>query len=233
MSGLVGYDPDLASLVERARTLAAGGKRAVLGITGAPGSGKSTLAEALAAALGSTAASVPMDGFHLANVELERLGRRNRKGAPDTFDAGGFVDLLERLKPQAERVVHAPAFDREAEETIVGAIAIVRRVPLVITEGNYLLLDGEPWSRIRPLLDECWYVEGPEEERLRRLIARHVEFGKAPDHARDWVMRSDEANARLIEASRVRADLLVHVGVTSCVRLHPARVQRSSTNRRA
>jgi pantothenate kinase len=100
-------------------------------------------------------------------------------------------------------------FRREIEEPIAGAIAIERRVALVITEGNYLLLEEEPWSRIRLLLDACWYVEGPEDERLRRLIARHVEFGKPPDQAHEWVHRSDEANARLIEATQGRADLIV------------------------
>ena len=150
-----------------------------------------------------------MDGFHLENRELETLGRRNRKGAPDTFDAEGFVGLLERLRFQADGVVRAPAFNRAIEAPIADAIAIDRRIPLVITEGNYLLLERTPWSRIRGLLDECWYVEGPDDQRLQRLIARHVEFGKSPDEAQEWVYRSDEANARVIEPSRSRADLVV------------------------
>ena len=203
------YQPDLTSLVERARALPASGRRAVLGICGAPGAGKSTLASEIAAALGEAAVLVPMDGFHLANAELERLGRRDRKGAPDTFDVDGFVALLERLRRQTDHVVFAPVFRREIEEPIAGAIAIDRRVPLVITEGNYLLHDEEAWSRVRPLLDACWYIEGPEDERLRRLVARHIEFGKSPHRAHEWVNRSDEANARLIEATRGRADLIV------------------------
>jgi pantothenate kinase len=203
------FQPDLTSLVARAEALAAGSRRAVLGICGAPGAGKSTLASKIAAALGESAVLVPMDGFHLANAELERLGRRDRKGALDTFNAVGFVALLERLRRQTDDVVFAPVFRREIEEPIAGAIEIGRRVPLVITEGNYLLHDEEPWSRVRPLLDECWYIEGPEDERLRRLIARHIEFGKAPDQAHEWVHRSDEANARLIEATRGRAALIV------------------------
>ena len=203
------YQPDLASLVERARALPAGGQRAVLGICGAPGAGKSTLAAEIAGALGDSAVLVPMDGFHLANEELERLGRRDRKGAPDTFDPGGFVSLLERLRQEADDVIHAPIFRREIEEPVAGAISIEPSVPLVITEGNYLLIDEAPWSRIRPLLDACWYIEGPEDERLRRLIARHVAFGKSPEEAHEWVVRSDEANARLIEATRGRADLIV------------------------
>ncbi len=204
-----GYAPDLASLVERARGLAAVGERAILGICGAPGAGKSTLAAALTEALGDAAVLVPMDGFHLANADLERLGRRNRKGAPDTFDAAGFIDLLRRVARHVDDVVYAPKFDRVIEASIPDAIAIERRVPLVITEGNYLLLDRDPWASIGDVLDECWYIEGREEERLRRLIARHVEFGKSPDEAHEWVHRSDEANARLIEGTRHRADLIV------------------------
>jgi pantothenate kinase len=204
-----GYQPDLAALVERARGLSAAGRRALLGITGAPGAGKSTLAAAIAEAMGESAVLVPMDGFHLANADLERLGRRNRKGAPDTFDAEGFVELLRRLRQPVDDVVYAPIFDRQVEASIADAIAIDRRIPLVITEGNYLLLDQEPWAPIARLLDECWYIEGNEEERLRRLIARHVEFGKSPAEADAWVHRSDEANARLIEGTRRRADLIV------------------------
>jgi pantothenate kinase len=203
------YEPDLASLVVQARGLAKGGKRAILGICGAPGAGKSTLAVAMTAELGDAAVLVPIDGFHFANAELERLGRRDRKGARDTFDAAGFVDLLRRLKPQTDDVVYAPIFDRQIEASIPDAIAIDRCVPLVITEGNYLLLDEPPWARVGALLDACWYIVGPEDERLRRLIARHVEFGKSPDAAHEWVYRSDEANARVIEETRGRASLIV------------------------
>jgi pantothenate kinase len=204
-----GYDPDLTVLIDRARSLATGDRRALLGIGGAPGAGKSTIAAEIVAGVGPTAVLVPMDGFHLANRELERLGRRHRKGAPDTFDAEGFVRLLRRLRDQVDEVVHAPAFRRDIEESVADAIAIPRTTQLVVTEGNYLLLEAEPWSAVRPLLDECWYIEGPEKERLGRLIDRHIEFGKTPDEAREWVFRSDEANARVIERSRDRADLIV------------------------
>jgi pantothenate kinase len=203
------YEPNLATLVARAGALAVDGRRAMLGVCGAPGAGKSTLAAEIAWALGESAVLVPMDGFHLANAELQRLGRRDRKGAPDTFDGAGFVALLERLRRQTDNVVYAPVFRREIEEPVAGAMPINRGVPLVVTEGNYLLLEDAPWSQIRPLLDACWYVEGPEDERLRRLIGRHVTFGKTPAEAHEWVHRSDEANARIIEASRPRADLIV------------------------
>ena len=198
--------------LERARRLAAGGRRALLGITGPPGGGKSTLAAAIAAELGEHAVLVPMDGFHLAQAELERLGRADRKGAPDTFDAAGYVALLRRLRSADEEVVYAPEFRREIEEPINAAIAVPRDVPLVITEGNYLLVDEGPWRHVRDLLDETWYVVQDESTRVELLIARHIEFGKDPDFARDWVLRSDERNAELVETTRRRADALVRIG---------------------
>ncbi|MGV9314197.1 nucleoside/nucleotide kinase family protein [Streptomyces sp. NPDC003691] len=200
-----------APLAERARGLARDGRRRVLGIAGAPGAGKSTLAAALAAALGPGAAVVvPMDGFHLAGAELERLGRARRKGAPDTFDAHGYLALLGRLRtPEPGVTVYAPAFDRALEEPVAGAVPVPPEVPLVITEGNYLLHDEGPWARVRPLLDEVWYAEPDPADRVRRLVARHIAFGRAPEEARRWVDRSDEANARLVARGRDRADLVV------------------------
>jgi pantothenate kinase len=198
--------------LERARRLAAGGRRALLGITGPPGGGKSTLAAAIAAELGEQAVLVGMDGFHLAQAELERLGKADRKGAPDTFDAAGYVALLRRLRAADEDVVYAPEFRREIEEPINAAVAIPRDVPLVITEGNYLLVDEGPWRHVRELLDETWYVVQDESTRVELLIARHIEFGKDPDFARDWVLRSDERNAELVATTRGRADALIRIG---------------------
>ncbi len=205
--------PDEA--IERARALASRGRRTLLGITGPPGGGKSTLARLVADELGDRAALVGMDGFHLAQAELVRLGRRDRMGALDTFDGGGYVALLRRLRAADEDVVYAPEFRREIEEPIAGAVAVRRDVPLVITEGNYLLVSSGPWGEVRDLLDEAWYVVQDEETRLRLLIARHVEFGKAPDYAREWVMRSDQRNAELIETTRARADALVRIRASS------------------
>ena len=199
---------ELESLTARARALAGRGERAILGIAGAPGGGKSTLASALVAELGDAAVLVPMDGFHLAQAELVRQGIRDRMGAPHTFDARGYVALLRRLRA-AEETVYAPAFRREIEEPIAGAIAVPPEVPLVVTEGNYLLL----WDEVRELLNEAWYVEMDEETRLRWLIQRHIDFGKTPDAARAWVMRSDQANAAVSAATRERGDVVVRLAV--------------------
>jgi pantothenate kinase len=200
-------EPPEAALVDRAGRLAAAGGRRVLGIAGPPGAGKSTLAGRLVAALGPDVARlVGMDGFHYAQAELVRLGRADRKGAPDTFDADGFAALLERLRGSDDEVVYAPLFRREIEEPIACAVPVPREVPLVVTEGNYLLL----WERVRPLLDECWYIAAADEHaRVERLIARHVAFGRTPEAAREWVLRSDEANTLVIAATRERADLVV------------------------
>ncbi len=196
-------------LLDRARALVARGGRRILGITGAPGAGKSKLAHALVDALGDQACLVGMDGFHLSEAELHRLGRHDRKGAPDTFDALGYVALLHRLRAADERVVYAPLFDRSIEEPIACAVPAPREVPLVVTEGNYLLVDDGEWAGVRPLLDECWYVEPPEDLRIGRLIARHEAFGRSPEAARERSLGSDQRNAEVVAATRSRADLVV------------------------
>ena len=194
-------------LLVRAEGLAKPRQRCVLGIIGAPASGKTTLAWAIANALGSRAAVVGMDGFHLAQVELRRLGRTDRKGAPDTFDAAGYVHLIRRLADGNE-TVYAPEFRREIEEPIAGAVPVAPEVQLVITEGNYLLLDEGPWADVKGLLDEVWYVDIPDEVRVHRLKKRHEQFGRSAQDAAAWVANTDEPNARLIEASRARASFV-------------------------
>ncbi len=205
-------DGDGDELVARAARLAGSGGRRLLGITGAPGAGKSTLAARLVEALSPQAVLVPMDGFHLAQAELERLGRAERKGAVDTFDAGGFVAMLARVRRADEEVVYAPAFRREIEEPIAGAIPVPATVPLVVTEGNYLLASEGRFGEVRALLDEVWYVELDEATRLERLIARHVAFGRSPAAAEAWSRGTDQRNAELIAATRHRADLVVAGG---------------------
>ena len=195
-----------AALRERIERLLAAGGRRLLGIAGAPGSGKSTLAAALAHWLGEQACVVPMDGYHLANAELIRLGRLQRKGAPDTFDSAGFAALLRRLRQQRDgEVVYAPEFRRDIEEPVAGAIAVAAETRLVITEGNYLLLGQGHWNAVAPLLDEAWYVEVDDGLRRQRLQQRHMRFGRSAEAALAWIEQTDEPNARLIEATRQRA----------------------------
>ncbi|WP_307022605.1 nucleoside/nucleotide kinase family protein [Streptomyces canus] len=203
-------------LLIRARALARGDRRAILGIAGSPGAGKTTLAQALVRELDAGGepwvAHVPMDGFHLADVELDRLGLRDRKGAPDTFDAAGYAALLRRLRARDEEdgaVVYAPGFERVLEQPIAGAVPVPPTARLVVTEGNYLLLDTGAWVRVRQQLDEVWFCELDEQERIRRLVARHEEFGKGHEEAVAWVQRTDQRNAELVAATRDRADLIV------------------------
>jgi pantothenate kinase len=205
-----------------ARDLAAAPGLALLGIAGQPGAGKSTLAARAVAAVPG-AVLVGMDGFHLAHATLAALGRVERKGAPDTFDAAGYVALLRRIRgldrlDHPERVdgldhpgttVWAPRFDRSIEEAIAGAVAVTADVPLVVTEGNYLLLDEPPWAEVVGLLDACWYVDLDEDVRRARLQARHERYGRTPDEARERTWGSDERNAVLVSASRSRASAVI------------------------
>jgi pantothenate kinase len=196
-------------LVARAERLAVTGRRSLLGICGAPGAGKSTLAARIVDALGDQAVLVGMDGFHLAQRELNRLGRADRKGAPDTFDVFGYVDLLERLRLHGEETVYAPEFRREIEEPIACAIPVFPSVPLVVTEGNYLLLPDRPWDQVRLLLDDVWFLAPSEEVRIARLIARHEAFGRSAEQARGRALGSDQANAVRVNATSGRADLVI------------------------
>jgi pantothenate kinase len=180
------------------------GRRFLLGISGAPGAGKSTLATAIAAAYDGVV--VPLDGFHLADVELERRRLLDRKGAPETFDADGYAALLARLRARPDHVVMAPMFERDLEQPVAGAIPVPPECDLVVTEGNYLLLDDEPWPEARAQLHTVWHVVTEDALRLERLVARHERFGKPPPAAREWVDRVDGANAARIEAAAHRAD---------------------------
>lgn len=201
---------DLLDLADRARALARGGRRAVLGITGAPGAGKSTLVSDLLGVMDAgTVAHVPMDGFHLADVELDRLGRRDRKGAPDTFDVAGYVSVLRRIKDDTPGIVYAPGFERTLDQPIAASIAVEPAARLVITEGNYLLHPEGLWPSLAEVLDEVWYVDLSEAVRLGRLVARHTAYGKSPEQAAAWAHGSDQKNAEVVATTRDRADLVI------------------------
>lgn len=189
----------------------------IIGVVGAPGVGKTTLVEQLIKDLnaedgrteGQRHAHVPMDGYHLADIELTRLGRLERKGAPDTFDAHGYAALLRRLREPRNAVVYAPGFERTIEQPIAGAIPVYPSATTILTEGNYLLLDEPGWREVREQCTEIWYCQQDDELRVERLIARHVRFGKTPAAAARWVEQVDEPNGQLVRTTRDQADLVI------------------------
>jgi len=246
------HAPELSvdEAIERAVALARAGRRSVLGIAGAPGAGKSTLARRVVAAVDAelgvgTAVQVPMDGFHLANAALDALGRRDRKGAIDTFDADGYVALVRRLAAAPDTdggavdpdtdggaaapdtdggaaapdthggaaaggtVVWAPDFDRRIDEPVAGSIAVPATARLVVSEGNYLLDETEPWAALRDLFAETWFCAVDDAVRVDRLVGRHMRHGRDHDAARAWALEVDGVNAARIAPTASRASRTV------------------------
>jgi pantothenate kinase len=201
-------------LAREAVALVGDRSRAILGIAGNPGVGKSTLVDLLLERIGAAkgadwVAHIPMDGFHLADPQLDRIAARGRKGAPDTFDAAGYAHLLERVKREVDDPVYVPGFDRTLELPLAAALVVLPSARLVVTEGNYLLLDHPHWARARRAMDAVWFVASDESERIARLVARHVEFGKTPEEARDWVATTDQRNSELVAGTVGKADRVI------------------------
>ncbi|MHC3002404.1 nucleoside/nucleotide kinase family protein [Gordonia metallireducens] len=196
-----------------AALLGAGAARIVVGITGPPGAGKTTLARSVVddftSTLGPDAVGyVPMDGYHLSNAILDRLGRRDRKGAPDTFDVAGFVATLRRIADGCD-TVYAPDFDHATGEPIAASLTVPATARLVVVEGNYLGLDQPGWRDVCPLLDRLIYVDADDATRRERLLRRHIEAGKSEAEARAWIATVDAPNAELIATTRSRADTII------------------------
>ena len=203
-------ESDIDTLTRHLEHRLARGERCIVGITGAPGVGKSTFTGELAARFNPSPPIVGMDGFHLAHKYLESMELVHRKGAHYTFDAWGYVATIRRIfKQSPDEVVFAPQFDRSIEDSIAAAIPVTPDDRLVLTEGNYLLLDIHPWNELRNLLSLTIYLDLDEDVRIDRLIRRHVEFGKTRQHAERHVRESDQVNAMLIAGSRRNADFVV------------------------
>jgi pantothenate kinase len=184
--------------------------RVLIGVVGKPGSGKSTFTKYLRNKSDTSQISVvPMDGFHLSNKVLKDLGRSDRKGAPDTFDVEGFINLLERIRTNTESEVYYPIFERSMEESIAAAGVVSLETKVVIIEGNYLLHKKDGWEKVQDLLDEVWMIDIDDDKRIARLISRHIAFGKDPESAKAWAKGSDEKNAQLIEENAYRANFIV------------------------
>ncbi len=204
---------ELVELAERAAGTPGRGSRPptrrLVGVAGEPGAGKSLLTATVVAILGARAVGVPLDGFHLSDAELDRQGLRARKGAPETFDAWGYAALLARLRRRPQHPVYAPGFERVLEQPLAAAVAVSPEIDVVVTEGNYLLVDRPEWRAARSELDAVWFVQVDPRLRRARLVARHEAFGKTPEEARRWVERVDDRNARLVAACAASADLVV------------------------
>jgi pantothenate kinase len=187
--------------------------RLVAAVAGAPGSGKSTLAEKLVAEIETRrpgmAAILPMDGYHYDDVLLDRMGRRARKGAPDTFDVGGYRHMLQRLRADNEAAVAVPVFDRDIEIARAGSRLIPHEARIIVTEGNYLLLRDPPWSELQPLFDVTVFIDVPEDVLRERLAARWQGYGMNAEAIRAKLEENDLPNGRRVIAESIEPDFRI------------------------
>lgn len=198
-------------LVEEIASLLQGSKpRTMIGIVGKPGAGKSTVVTEIQKQFSTEeVAIIPMDGYHLSNEELIKLGRRERKGAPDTFDVEGFISLITRVKNEIDKEHTFPIFHREIEASKADEGIVLRNTKVIVIEGNYLFSEEHNWSEVFPLLDQSWFIKIDDEIRMQRLITRHIKYGKTPQEAEEWSRGSDEENAKFIAKTASRAERII------------------------
>ncbi len=186
------------------------GARLIAGIAGPPGSGKSTLANAVVDSLNASqpglAAVLPMDGFHYDDAVLNELGSLSRKGAIDTFDAGGFVNIVRRLKENTEGAIAIPVFDRSIEIARAGGRLIPRSTGIVVAEGNYLLIRHPPWSELGSLLDLTVFLDTAPETLRRRLTNRWRTLGLSPTDIDRKLREVDLPNGRFVVEQSAATD---------------------------
>lgn len=193
------------------RVIELSGSRKIIAVSGPPASGKSTVAEAVVTsltAIGKTAALVPMDGFHLGNALIEKAGTLARKGAPETFDADGFVHLISRIASGTD-TVYAPVFDRSRDIAVAGAQLVPNNAEFVIVEGNYLMLNAAPWDQLRQFWTLSVAITVPMDVLEQRLMDRWAHYGMASDEALIKVQGNDLRNAKMVLHNSAPSDLML------------------------
>lgn len=205
------FDAEIEQIVARLAAHTVADKRVMIAIAGPPAAGKSTLAELLVERLNAeqpgSAALVPMDGFHLDNDTLDARELRARKGAPNTFDADGFVALVETLAKATEAVTY-PTFDRSLDASIADSGTVKADTRIIVLEGNYLLLNETPWSALHPLFDLTIFVRPNVTVLEQRLLARWKHYGLDEAQAQAKASGNDIPNAHTVLENSVAADMV-------------------------